>query len=68
MKWLPIESFDTDLSDDKRAPVPVLLFGEFGVKAGAIYKYVDGEISAQAYGFNGAWKVTHWMPLPEPPQ
>lgn len=34
---------------------------------GRVYRYADGTTSAVASGFSGNWNVTHWMPLPDPP-
>jgi hypothetical protein len=27
----------------------------------------DGRLGGGAEGYNGQWNITHWMPLPEPP-
>lgn len=34
---------------------------------GRVYRYADGTTRAVASGFSGEWNVTHWMPLPTPP-
>lgn len=45
-----------------------LVYGpEIGRKMGRAWKYADGKVRAQAYGFHGDWKITHFQPLPEPP-
>lgn len=28
----------------------------------------DGRLGGGAEGYNGDWRITHWMPLPEPPE
>lgn len=39
-----------------------------GVHFGCVYRYPDGTFYPRAQGLHGDWKITHWMPLPEPPQ
>jgi len=35
---------------------------------GVVRQRHSGGIYAQAYGYSGNWKITHWMPLPKPPE
>lgn len=38
-----------------------------GVRVGRVWRYPDGQPMGQANGYGGEWKITHWMPMPEPP-
>jgi hypothetical protein len=43
--------------------------GPYGVAAfGYCYRSsIDSEVRAKAEGYNGNWKITHWMPMPGSP-
>lgn len=71
--WLPIET--APRADEWDMPPTVLLWvADGGGKGsgchafGRVYRYADGDVRAVASGFSGNWRVTHWMPLPEPPK
>jgi len=65
--WQPIETAPL-IEDAMESPAQCLVYSnEFGIQMGRACRYSTGEHFAQAYGFNGAWNITHWMPLPEPP-
>lgn len=71
MNWQPIETAPVTPPD--KEPEEVLLWlpgGGFDHKGccafGRCYKYSDGNVRAVASGFLG-FEITHWMPLPEPP-
>lgn len=34
---------------------------------GEVYDDGEGGIFVSANGYHGKWNITHWMPLPEPP-
>ena len=66
--WRPIAEarMVSDFLHD--SPDRCLVYGEMGVAMGRAWRYPGGEPCAQAAGFNGEWKISHWMPLPEPPK
>lgn len=71
MRWQPIEDAPRAESYDV-APTPMLLFGpETGITLGQAAIYPDGKCRGSAgshlHGQIMEWGVTHWMPLPEPP-
>jgi hypothetical protein len=70
MEWQPIETAPETAWGD-RGTDALLYSPEFGVKAGDIGNYGDGP-RAHAGGYHGCavrdWGVTHWMPLPAPPE
>jgi hypothetical protein len=54
---------------DSPSPGECLVYSEeFGVKMGRAWRYPDGEAFADANGFHGDWKITHFHELPEPPK
>lgn len=67
MRWQPIETCDR-LTTPGSERVRVLVYGEMGIQPGYVVGYPDGDRKAIAEGFHGDWAITHWMPLPEPPQ
>lgn len=67
-EWQPIEScsvFSRPGEERKR----ILVYGPtLGIHLGYCIDYGDGSRFHAAEGFHGDWNITHWMPLPEPPQ
>lgn len=65
MDWQPIETAPKDVRGLVWIEDKVLR----GVAFGRVITYGNsGERFAVADGFNGDWNISHWMPLPEPPQ
>jgi hypothetical protein len=65
--WQPIEAYPEIAVFEQ--PERVLVYGEMGVNPGRVYRYGTGEVIATAEGYHGSeWRITHWMPLPEPPK
>jgi hypothetical protein len=66
-QWQPIEhcTFASRLGEERRY---VLVYGpQVGIQRGYVIDYGDGTQHRAAEGFHGDWKITHWMPLPDPP-
>jgi len=66
-EWQPIETAPKT-ADLIHGPPRVLVFGDCGIAFGKVWHYEDGDIKGYAEGYNGEWKITHWMPLPESPK
>jgi len=67
-EWQPIETAPIrDLLNE--GPFACLVYSkETGVKTGRVWRYAEGHVgSGTADSFHGDWNITHWMPLPEPP-
>jgi hypothetical protein len=64
--WQPIATAPRDgrrvlvWIDDERAAKKVAF-------AHLWFYSTDGRLGGGAEGYNGEWKITHWMPLPAPP-
>lgn len=66
MNWQTIDS--APLYREEDTPRPVMLYGpQFGIQIGTVVRFMDGDIRSHVNGFSGQWPVTHWQPLPEPP-
>lgn len=64
MNWRPIRTAPRDgrrvlvwIDDSKQT-----------VAFAKLWFYEDGSLGGGAEGFNGHWNITHWMPLPDPPE
>ncbi len=69
MNWQPIETApisDTKLRHGDRHQVFLWVVG-FGLTTGYVFDDGEGGQIISANGFGGTFKVSHWMPLPEPP-
>jgi hypothetical protein len=64
--WKPIETCDVTSSPGEERQW-ILVYGDCGRALGYVIDYGDGARHVAAAGFNGVWKITHWMPLPAPP-
>lgn len=68
-EWMPIETALVAERDFLEDVVRCLVYGpQIGVQVGRAWRYPDGTVRAQAFGFHGDWEITHWMPLPAPPK
>jgi len=68
-EWMPIETAPVAERDFLEDVVRCLVYGpQIGVQVGRAWRYPDGTVRAQAFGFHGDWDITHWMPLPAPPK
>lgn len=68
MNWQPIEvAPEADFTVTH--PLECLVWSREigGVRYGRVWRYKDGAAFGQANGYGGDWRITHWMPLPEPP-
>jgi hypothetical protein len=71
--WRPIETAPVSSSEDQQS---VMLWVSDGGSSGAgccafgrCYRvFPDSPVRVAAIGFYGDWKITHWMPLPNPPE
>lgn len=68
MNWQPIESAPVIQGWLDGPPRCLVYSKEFGIQMGRAWRYPNGDARGQGDGFNGEWNVTHWMPLPEPPE
>lgn len=74
MKWQPIETAPADTADGEPPEILVWVANGGVRKEGAVAfgRVYIGERTherrPQASGYSGDWKITHWMPLPEPPE
>lgn len=68
MYWQPIETAPVVDLEREEVPRCLVYSKQFGVQMGRTWRYATGEAVGDAAGFHGDWKVTHWMPLPEPPK
>jgi hypothetical protein len=65
--WVPIsEAPETELLGEGLAAL--VYSPEFGVQIGRVYNFAGDKPRGFASGFNGDWNVTHFRPLPQPPQ
>jgi len=55
---------------DSTQPLDCLVWSDMigGVRMGRVWRYADGESVGQANGYNGEWKITHFMHLPGRPE
>lgn len=68
-EWMPIETALVAEKDFLEDVVRCLVYGpQIGVQVGRAWRYPDGTVRAQAFGFHGDWEITHWQPLPAPPK
>ena len=67
MKWQPIS---TAPKDESRVLVWINHKNYKGVAFAKLWFYADGSLGGGAEGFggHGNWNITHWMPLPPPPE
>ncbi len=64
--WQPIE---TAPRDGRRVLVWIADKTYTGPAFAKLWFYsTDGRLGGGAEGYNGDWNITHWMPLPPPPQ
>lgn len=72
-KWLPIESAPVSVLGSGAVNEMLMWVADGGmdksgrVERGVIYE-VEGGKTVHVYGYLGSFSVTHWMPLPEPPE
>jgi hypothetical protein len=65
MTWQPIE---TAPKDGRRVLVWIDDTHTKGCAFANLWFYESGRLGGGAEGYNGDWNITHWMPLPDPPQ
>jgi hypothetical protein len=66
--WIPLnEAPVRDLL--REGPMNCIVYGpDIGVRTGRVWRSDEAhEGDAYADSFIGAWRITHWMPLPAPP-
>ena len=73
MTWQPIETAPVSSLDGD--PIEILLWiadggaaGAGGISFGRCYRSASGAVKAVPVSYRGNYTVTHWMPLPEPPE
>lgn len=76
MKWQPIDTAPaTPMGADEDPPSILVWIADSGpggrgeVSFGYVYLSNSGQRRVKASGYGGTheWKITHWMPLPDPP-
>lgn len=71
MDWSEINPEDQDppLPPNYKPVLVRMVHAEWGDEQYSVQQYADVEqcFSGETYG-KGGWTVTHWMPLPEPPE
>ena len=75
MKWEPIETAPAEPIDSGRDPQSIFVWvaddginGKGAISFGYVYLSRNGSRIPRSNSHHGSWKITHWMPLPEPPK